>query len=63
MEISWILKQQMNALMYEMQRVLHTGFVPFKQSRTTTFHSVASTPMCPEVRWAVGKNPAIFLYS
>lgn len=47
-DVSWILKQQMNALMFEIQKELRTGFVPFKQSRTTTFHSVASTPMCPE---------------
>lgn len=63
MDISWILKHQMNALMYEFVKVLRSGFVPFKQSRTTTFTSVASAPMCPEVRRAVGWNRALSTYT
>ena len=43
----------MNAFMYDVLRVLRTGFVPFKQSRATTFTSVATAAMCPEVRTAL----------
>lgn len=49
MDVAWLLKTQMNSLFYEVLAVLRASFVPFKQSRSTHFSSVASVPMSPEV--------------
>ena len=62
MDISYNLKSQTNALMFELQTVLKSGFAPFKQARATSFCALASVPMCPEVFEAFFEDIYLLLY-
>lgn len=62
-DISWILKVQMNAMLFEIQKTLKEGFVTFSQKRETTFHSVSSASMSPEVSSALPWSPVLWLYA